>query len=406
MLWFTQRQAACNPNKTRMNRIYLDYSATTPLAPEVLEAMRPYLTESYGNASSIHGFGREAKVAIDTAREKLAVALGAQPQEIAFTSGGTEASNMAILGVAHTLSEPRHLVTSRVEHPCVLNPCRELEKHGWQVTYVEPDATGMISVNAVAAALRPDTALISIMFANNEVGTINPIAEIARLATERKILFHTDAVQAFGKLPIDVRELPVSLLALSGHKIYGPKGMGALFVRRGVKLQPLLFGGHQERERRAGTENVAGIVGLGKAAELIMAQRATETARLQRLADDFEKRVQEIFPRATLNGSLTARLPAVLNLSFPGFESTALLMSLDLQGIAVSNGSACSSGSVEISHVLQAMKLSRERALSALRFSFGKYTTAAEVEITVQALKKILQRSSLSTNSQSSGPVT
>lgn len=382
-----------------MNRIYLDYSATTPLAPEVLEAMQPFLTEYFGNASSIHGFGREAKVAIEAAREKLAVALGAEPQEIVFTSGGTEASNIAILGLAPTFSEPRHLVTSRVEHPCVLNPCRELEKSGWQVTYVEPDATGMISVNAVAAALRPDTALISIMFANNEVGTINPIAEIARLAAERKILFHTDAVQAFGKLPIDVRQLPVSLLSLSGHKIYGPKGMGALFVRRGVKLQPILFGGHQERERRAGTENVAGIVGLGKAAELIRGRRDAETARLQRLANDFWKHVQEIFPQATLNGNPAARLPSVLNLSFPGFESTALLMSLDLQGIAVSNGSACSAGSVEISHVLRAMKLPRERAVSALRFSFGKYTTPAEVETTLQALAKILQRSPRPNNS-------
>lgn len=375
-----------------MNRIYLDYSATTPLAPEVLEAMQPYLTKHFGNASSIHGFGREAKVAIDAARERLSAALGAQPQEIAFTSGGTEAANMAIFGVAYTFSEPRHIVTSRVEHPCVLNPCRELEKSGWQVTYVEPDATGMISAIAVAAAIRPDTVLISIMNANNEVGTLNPIAEIAMLAAERKILFHTDAVQAFGKVPINVHQIPVSLLSLSGHKFYGPKGMGALFVSRGVKLQPLLFGGHQERERRAGTENVAGIVGLGKAAELIMANQAAETARLRTLSENFWQQVQKIFPHAMLNGHPEARLPTVLNISFPGFESTALLMSLDLQGIAVSNGSACSSGSVEVSHVLRAMKLSRERAVSALRFSFGKYTTGAEVETTLQALAKILQR--------------
>jgi cysteine desulfurase len=374
-----------------MNRIYLDYSATTPLAPEVLETMRPYLTEHFGNASSIHGFGREAKVAIDAAREKLATALGAQPQEIAFTAGGTEASNLAVFGVAHTFAAPRHIVTSRLEHPCVLNPCRELEKSGWQVTFVAPDATGMISVDAVAEAIRPDTALISIMHANNEVGTINPIAELAELAEARKILFHTDAVQTFGKLPIDVRKLPVSLLSLSAHKIYGPKGMGALFVRRGVKLQPILFGGHQERERRAGTENVAGIAGLGKAAELMIAQQTAESARLQKLSDYFWKKTLQIFPEATMNGNPASRLPALLNLSFPGFESTALLMSLDLQGIAVSNGSACSSGSVEVSHVLRAMKLPRERAVSALRFSFGKYTTEAEVETTLQALTKILQ---------------
>jgi len=375
-----------------MNRIYLDYSATTPLAPEVFEAMRPFFIQHFGNASSIHGFGREAKVALDAAREKMATALGAQPQEIAFTGGGTEASNMAILGVAQTFAEPRHIVTSRIEHPCVLNPCRELEKSGWQITYIEPDATGMISANAVATAIRPDTALISIMHANNEVGTVNPIAEIAALAEARKILFHTDAVQTFGKLPIDVRKLPVSLLSLSGHKFYGPKGVGALYVRRGVKLQPLVFGGHQERERRAGTENVAGIVGLGKAAELALADQAAESERLRTLTENFWKRIQEIFPKAQMNGNAASRLPAVLNLSFPGFESTALLMSLDLQGIAVSNGSACSSGSVEISHVLRAMKLPKDRAVSALRFSFGKYTTAAEVETTLQVLTKILQR--------------
>lgn len=375
-----------------MKSIYLDYSATTPLAPEVLEAMQPYLTQHFGNASSIHGFGREAKVALDAAREKIATGLGAQPQEIAFTSGGTEASNMAILGVAQNVSEPRHLITSHIEHPCVLNPCRELERKGWQVTYVEPDATGLIAVNAIAEAIRPETVLISIMHANNEVGTINPLAEIAALAAARKILFHTDAVQTFGKLPLDVRSLPVSMLSLSGHKFYAPKGVGALYVRRGVKLQPLIFGGHQERERRAGTENIAGIVGLGKAAELAITNQAGEAERLRALTENFWQRVQEIFPKAQLNGHPESRLPAVLNLSFPGFESTALLMSLDLQGIAVSNGSACSSGSVEISHVLRAMKLSRERAISALRFSFGKYTTETEVEIVLQTLAKILQK--------------
>lgn len=375
-----------------MNRIYLDYSATTPLAPEVFEAMQPYFTKFFGNASSIHAFGREAKVAIDAAREQIAAALGALPQEITFTSGGTEAANLAIFGAAYSFSEPRHIVTSRIEHPCVLNACRALEKKDWQVTYVEPDVTGLISVETVMQAIRPDTALISIMYANNEVGTVNPIAEIAQLAAERHILFHTDAVQAFGKLPIDVRKLPVSLLSLSGHKIYGPKGMGALFVRRGVKIEPILFGGHQERERRAGTENVAAIVGLGKAAEFMIANQTAEAQRLHKLADHFWQRVQQIFPKAVLNGHSESRLPTVLNLSFPGFESMGLVMSLDLQNIAVSNGSACSSGSVEISHVLRAMKLPQERALSAVRFSFGKYTTEAEVESTLEALAKILQR--------------
>jgi cysteine desulfurase len=375
-----------------MNRIYLDYSATTPLAPEVFEAMRPYFMEFFGNASSIHGFGREAKVAIDAAREQVAAALGALPQEITFTSGGTEAANLAIVGAANIFSEPRHIVTSRIEHPCVLNSCRALEKKGWQVTYVEPDVTGLISVETVMQAIRPDTALISIMYANNEVGTVNPIAEIAQLAAERRILFHTDAVQAFGKLPIDVRKLPVSLFSLSGHKIYGPKGMGALFVRRGVKIEPITYGGHQERERRAGTENVAAIVGLGKAAELMITDQRAEAERLRKLADHFWQRVQQIFHKAVLNGHAESRLPSVLNLSFPGFESMGLVMSLDLQNIAVSNGSACSSGSVEISHVLRAMKLPQERALSAVRFSFGKYTTEAEIERTLEALATILQR--------------
>lgn len=375
-----------------MNRIYLDYSATTPIAPEVFEAMRPYFTEYFGNASSIHGFGRDAKVAVDSARETLAAALGALPQEITFTSGGTEANNLAISGVARSFAEPRHIVTSRVEHPCVLNSCRALEKSGWQVTYVEPDATGLIAAEAVAQAIRPDTALVSIMYANNEVGTVNPIAEIAQLAAARRILFHTDAVQAFGKLPLDARKLPVSLLALSGHKIYGPKGVGALFVRRGVKIEPIIHGGHQERERRAGTENVAGIAGLGKAAGLILADQAAEAERLRTLTGNFWQQVQQLFPKAVMNGHPEWRLPAVLNISFPGFESMALVMGLDLQGIAVSNGSACSSGSVEVSHVLRAMKLPRERAVSALRFSFGKYTTGAEVETTLQALARILQR--------------
>jgi cysteine desulfurase len=274
----------------------------------------------------------------------------------------------------------------------VLNSCRALEKGGWQVTYVEPDAAGMISVETVARAIRPDTALVSIMHANNEVGTANPIAEIAQLAAEHKILFHTDAVQTFGKLPFDVRKIPVSLLSLSGHKIYSSKGAGALFVRRGVKLEPILFGGHQERDRRAGTENVAAIVGLGRATELVMADRAAEAERLRALTNHFWQQVQEIYPNAVMNGHPELRLPAVLNISFPGFESMALVMSLDLQGIAVSDGSACSSGSVEISHVLRAMRVSRERAVSALRFSFGRYTTAAEAETTLQALAKILER--------------
>ena len=375
-----------------MNRIYLDYCATTPLAPEVFEAMRPFMMQLFGNASSIHGFGRDAKVAIDHARESVAQGLNASPQEITFTSGGTEANNAALLGLTRTYSPPKHLVASRIEHPSVLQTVRELETRGWACTYVEPNETGMITAEAVAQALRGDTALISIMHANNEVGTINPIAEIAVLAKERGILFHTDAVQTFGKLSIDLCAVPISMLTLSGHKIYGPKGVGALFVRRGVKINAILHGGKQERERRPGTENVAAIVGLGKAVELRRQEQESEWQRLRTLSENFIARVKSVYPNVSFNGNSTHRLPGVINLSFTGMDSLALVMSLDLQGLAVSNGSACSSGSVEPSHVLRAMKLPREHANSAIRFSLGKYTTEEELETTVQALEKILAR--------------
>ncbi len=375
-----------------MNHIYLDYCATTPLAAEVLEAMRPYMMEHFGNASSIHSFGREAKVAIDAARETVAHALNVLPQEIIFTSGGTESNNTALFGIAQHCARPGHLITSRVEHPSVVQTVRALEARGWACTFVEPDETGMITVNAVARALREDTLIVSIMHANNEVGTINPIAELATFAQERGILFHTDAVQSFGKISLDLRAVQVSLLSLSGHKIYGPKGVGALFVRRGVKLASLLHGGKQERERRAGTENVAAIVGLGKAVALRKAEQEIEWQRLHKFSESFIARVRELYPQASLNGHPSHRLPAVVNLSFPGMDSLAMVMSLDLQGFAVSNGSACSSGSVEPSHVLRAMKVSRERANSAIRFSFGKYTTEAEIDATLEALQKILAK--------------
>jgi cysteine desulfurase len=375
-----------------MNRIYLDYCATTPLAAEVSEAMHPYMVQHFGNASSIHSFGREAKVAIDATRETVAHALNVLPQEITFVSGGTEANNAALIGVAQSCSQPGHLITSRIEHPSVLQTVRELESRGWACTYVDPDEAGMITSDAVARSIREDTVLISIMHANNETGTINPIAEIAALAKERGVLFHTDAVQTFGKIPIDLRAVPVSLLSLSGHKIYGPKGIGVLFVRRGVKLASLLHGGKQERERRAGTENVAAIVGLGKAVALRKVEQESEWQRVRKLSENFIARVRALFPQAGLNGHASRRLPGVVNLSFPGMDSLAMVMSLDLQGVAVSNGSACSSGSVEPSQVLRAMKLSRERANSAIRFSFGKYTTEAEIEAALEALQKIFAK--------------
>lgn len=375
-----------------MSRIYLDYSATTPLAQEVYADMQPFLLEHFGNPSSIHGFGREVKVAIDEAREKIAASIGAQPQEIVFTSGGTESNNAAIQGLIQNLAAPQHAITSRIEHPSVLMVFRELEKRGWKVSYVEPDGAGMITAEAVLRSLRPETALIAIMHANNEVGTVNPILEIARLAAERQIPFHTDAVQSFGKIPIDLKTLPATALSISGHKVYGPKGVGALFVRRGAKMAPLLYGGKQERERRAGTENVAAIIGFGKATSMIMAEREHEAERLRALTQDFWQNVQQIYPQATLNSHPRERLPGVLNISFPGMDSLAMVMSLDLQGIAVSNGSACSSGSVEPSHVLRAMNLSHDRTNSAIRFSLGRYTTQAELSQTLAALEQILQR--------------
>lgn len=375
-----------------MRRIYLDYSATTPLAQEVYAEMQPFFLEHFGNPSSIHGFGREVKVAIDEAREKIATSIGAHPQEIVFTSGGTESNNAAIQGVIQNFAAPQHAITSRIEHPSVLMVFRGLEKRGWKVSYVEPDGAGMITAEAVLRSLRPETALISIMHANNEVGTINPILEIARLADERQIPFHTDAVQSFGKIPLDMKTMPVTALSVSGHKIYGPKGVGVLFLRRGARIMPLLHGGKQERERRAGTENVAAIVGFGRATAMIMAEREREAERLRALTQDFWQNVQQIYPQATLNSPPRERLPGVLNISFPGMDSLAMVMSLDLQGIAVSNGSACSSGSVEPSHVLRAMNLSNDRANSAIRFSFGRYTTQAELTETLAALEQILQR--------------
>ncbi len=375
-----------------MNRIYLDYCATTPLAPEVFEAMQPYFTKHFGNASSVHSFGREAKVAIDAAREVIAKFFGALPQEIVFTSGGTESNNAAIVGAAQSFSKPGHMITSRIEHPSVLQTFQELKMRGWKISYVESDETGMINVETVAKTINAETVFISIMHANNEVGTINPIEELATLAKSRGILFHTDAVQTVGKLGIDLRELPVSLLSLSGHKIYGPKGVGVLFIRRGVKINSLLHGGKQERERRAGTENVAALVGLGKAIELRKNEQESEWQRLRALSQSFLTRVLELYPAARLNSNAQSRLAGVVNLSFPGVDSLAMVMSLDLQGIAVSNGSACSSGSVEPSHVLRAMNLARERANSAIRFSFGKYTTEAEVETMLRVLEKILEK--------------
>jgi cysteine desulfurase len=374
--------------------IYLDNNATTPLAPEVLDAMLPFLKGKYGNASSIYSVGREAKKALEESRETIAKILGAtSPGSICFTGSGSEADNLAIRGVARALQDKgKHIVTSAVEHPAVLNTCGALEEEGFQVTYVKPDRTGMVPAEAVAEALRHDTILISIMHANNETGTINPIREIGKIARERTILFHTDAVQSLCKVPFTVDELGVDLLSLSGHKVHGPKGVGALYIREGVPLKPLIYGGHQEGGRRAGTENVAGIVGLAAAARINWADLQNESGRLKALRDKLERGLLEKIPHTHLNGHPNMRLPNTLNLSFPYVESESLLLELDLKGVAVSSGSACTSGTGDPSHVLLAMGIPPEICRGSLRFSLGRENRPEDIDYVLSVLPEIVER--------------
>lgn len=375
-------------------KVYMDNNSTTRLAPEVLDAMMPYLQNEYGNASSIHSLGREAKKALEMSRAAIAGILGAaRAESICFTGSGSESDNMAIQGIARSLRHKgNHIVTSAVEHSAVLNTCKALEKDGFQVTTVQPDGTGVIHAETVAGALRRETILISIMHANNETGTINPIREIGRIARERNIIFHTDAVQSFCKVPFRVDELEVDLLSLSAHKIHGPKGVGALYIREGVPLNPLVYGGHQEESRRAGTENIAGIVGLATAAQLSWENRKEDVRRIKMLRDRLEKQVRAAIPHTRLNGHPELRLPNTLNLSFPFVESESLLLELDLKGVSVSSGSACTSGTGEPSHVLLAMGIPHEICRGALRFSLGRENTEEDVDYVVRVLPEIVQR--------------
>ncbi|MDZ7372639.1 MAG: cysteine desulfurase NifS [candidate division KSB1 bacterium] len=376
-----------------MRRVYLDHNATTPVRQEVLEAMLPYFAERFGNASSVHGFGREARRALEDSREIVAKAINAEPSEVIFTGSGTEADNTAIKGIALALADKgRHIVTSRVEHKAVLETCKFLEKQGFRVTYVPVDRTGMVLPERVAEAIQDDTILVSVMHANNEVGTINPIARIGAICRERGVLFHTDAVQSFCKIPFDVREMNVDLASFSAHKIYGPKGVGALFVRRGIRFTPLLHGGEHERKRRAGTENVAGIVGFARAVQLALAEREAEADRLTRLRDRLWEGIRRRIERVHLNGHPTERLPGTLNVSFEGAEGESILLSLDLKGVAASSGSACTSGSLLPSHVLEAMGVPPELAQSAVRFSLGRSNTEEDVDYTVEVLPEIVAR--------------
>jgi cysteine desulfurase len=380
--------------------IYLDHAATTRVDPEVLDAMLPYLTDHYGNASSIYSLGRESRRAVEDARELTAAFLNARPKEIIFTSGGSESDNLALRGIAYSprrpgarsqepgagAQRPSHIITSQVEHHAVLHTCQALQKQGFEVTYLAPDRQGRISVEQVAEAITEQTCLISLMHANNEVGTVMPIAAVGALARERGILFHTDAVQSVGLLPVDVKALNVDLLSLSAHKLYGPKGVGALYVRSGVRLAPQVTGGDQEFNRRAGTENVPGIVGLGAALERVYRERETEVPRLAALRDRLIHGIRERVPFAELTGHATERLPNHASFLFPGIEGEPLLLNLDMQGIAASSGSACASGSVEPSHVLLAMGYSHAEAHSALRLTLGRENTDADIDAVLRIL--------------------
>src|SRR6266850_2787109 len=385
-----------------MNGVYLDYNATTPVEPEVLDAMLPYFSVEFGNAASIHTPGQRARAAVETAREQVAALIGARPPEIVFTSGGTESDNHAIFGIAGQPSRPvsssrnadslPHIITTAIEHEAVLNACQALEKSGVRVTYLPTDREGQIDLDELRRAIRPETVLITVMHANNELGTVQPLEEIGRIAKERELYFHTDAVQSAGKLPIDVNALQVDLLGLSGHKFYAPKGVGALYIRGGTRLRQLLYGGHHQRGFRPGTENVAGIVGLGKAAEIARESLAADARRVSTLRDKLEQGLLACVPHARVNGGASSRTPNTTNLVFPGIEGEALLIALDLKGMACSTGAACSSGAVEPSHVLTAIGLPPEEARASLRFSLGRHTTEQEIDFALQVVPSAVEQ--------------
>ncbi|MGE5253169.1 MAG: cysteine desulfurase NifS [Planctomycetaceae bacterium] len=376
-----------------MRRVYMDHNATTPVHPEVVEAMMPFFRDQFGNASSIHWAGREVKKYLDEARERVAALMNADPEEIVFTGCGTESDNMAIKGVASTHQDKgRHIITSKVEHHAVLHTCQFMENLGYEITYLSVDRDGLIDLEELRRSIRPDTILVSIMFANNETGTIMPVQEIGSICREKRVLFHTDAVQAVGKLPIDLKKLPVDILSLSGHKLNTPKGIGAQFIRKGTKLSPLIHGGAQERNRRAGTENIPYIVGLGKACEIARRDFARRHEYLRGLRDRLQEGIFRKIPHVELNGHPTQRLPNTLNVSFQYVEGESLLLNMDLEGIAVSSGSACTSGSSEASHVILAMGKSPLVAQSAIRFSLGWTNTGEDVDYVLEVVPPILER--------------
>ena len=375
-------------------RIYFDHNATTPPAPEVTDAVARTMADIFGNASSVHHFGQQAKAVLDDARSAVAALIHGEPGEIVFTSGGTEADNLALRGAAEAAESTgrRHLVATAIEHEAILNTLRALARRGWQTTLIPVDASGIVSPDRVREALTDATAIVSVMHANNEIGTIQPVAAIAAIAHERGALVHTDAVQSAGKIPVDVRALGVDLLSLSAHKFNGPKGAGALWIKRGTRLLPTMTGGKHERNRRAGTENVAGIAGLGVAARLAAAKLSAEAARVAALRDRLEAGILRAVPGTVVNGAPDGRVPNTTNISFDRVEAESLLIALDLEGIAVSTGSACSSGTLEPSHVLRAMGLPAHRTQNSLRFSLGMFSTDAEVDRVVEVLPGLVEK--------------
>jgi cysteine desulfurase len=375
-------------------RIYFDHNATSPVDPLVAETVLRALKEDFGNASSVHHFGQRAKALLDDARSSVAALIGAEPSEVVFTSGGTEADNFAIRGVAEAL-EPtgrKHLIASSIEHEAVLNTLKALARRGWTTTLLPVDATGIVRPEALSAALTPDTALVSVMHANNEIGTIQPVAELARLARSRGALFHTDAVQSVGKIPVDVGALGVDLLSLSGHKFNGPKGAGALWIKRGTRIAATMTGGKHERNRRAGTENVPGLAGLGAAAQLAASKREPEGRRLASLRDRLEQEILTRVSGTAVNGARDARVPNTTNISFDGTEAESLLIALDLEGVAVSTGSACSSGTLEPSHVLKAMGLPTHRTQNSIRISLGAGNSDADVDYFLERIPGVVEK--------------
>jgi cysteine desulfurase len=375
-------------------RIYFDYNATTPLAPDAIDALTAATRDLFGNASSVHTFGQQAKAALDHARSSIAALVGGDPLEVVFTSGGTESDNFAIRGVADALepTKRRHLITTAIEHEAVLNTLKALARRGWKTTILPVDQSGIVAPERLRDVITDDTALVSVMHANNEIGTIQPVAELAAIAHEHGALLHSDGVQSAGKIPVDVRSLGVDLFSISAHKFNGPKGAGALWIKRGTRLQPILTGGKHERNRRAGTENVPAIAGMGAAAKLAAAKLASESPRLAALRDRLETGILAAVEGTAVNGARDRRVPNTTNISFERVEAESLLIALDLEGIAVSTGSACSSGTLEPSHVLRAMGFPSHRTQNSLRFSLGMYSTAEEVDRVIEVLPRLVEK--------------